>query len=151
MHPMKLFIRLSFNTFKSNLEHRRSRWNHKFRPVKDRFESLTSTIRALPLLWYASRPSSTWIEMHRVQYDTFDEGVVEYAWEPTNLPWHHPWYGLDYYQCFLVVNNGKERGMFPCPWALNIGLMGLSTEEIDRQYELSKDRAKRNLISGLDW
>ena len=82
--------------------------------------------------------------MYRVEYYTFDEGVVEYAWEPTNLPWDHPWYGLNYYQCFLVVNGGKERGMFPCPWAMNIGLANLNTEEVDRQHKLSMERARED-------
>ena len=155
---MKTFIFLTLNSFKSNYAHKmwptwtrldQQVWRKRINAV---IYSTASTIRAVPLMWHASRPSSTWVEMHRVEFDVFDEGVVEYEWVPTNLKWDHPHYGLDYYKCFLVIDkNGKERGMFPCPWALNIGLIGLNTEEIDRQYKLSVDRAKRNLISGLDW
>lgn len=145
MHSMKFFIDLSLNTFKSNLEHRRSRWNYTRRPVKEWFSSLTSTIRALPLLWHASRPRSVWTEMYRVEYDTFDEGVVDYEWVPTKLRRDNPHYGLDYYRCFLVIDkNGKERGMFPCPWALNIGLPNLNTYEVDRQHKLSIERARED-------
>ena len=44
-------------------------------------------------------------------------------------------WGLEYYNCFLIVDrNNNERGMFPCPWAWNIGLPILSAQKLKEKH-----------------
>ena len=138
MHPMKLFVRLAINSFKSNLEHKQSRWGYTPQWDKDVMTSLWSSIQRLPLMWKASRRDSNWIEMARVEYHTCtsdEDGIFEYEWHPSGRTMRETGWGLEYYNCFLIVDrNNNERGMFPCPWAWNIGLPILSAQKLKEKH-----------------
>jgi len=135
MHPMKMFIFLTLNSFKSNYAHKmwptwtrldQQVWRKRINAV---IYSATSTIKAVPLMWHASKPSSTWYELEKVFYNNEDGDVVT-GWEH-GLHSSNPHYGLDYYKVFLVCDcYGKDKGQFPCPWAWDIGL-GFETPVYD--------------------
>lgn len=152
---MKLFVKLVVNSFKSNLEHKQSRWGYTPQWDKDVIASLWSSAKSVPLMWKATRPGCMWIEMSRVEYHTCtsdEDGIFEYEWHPSGRTHEKAWWGLEYYNCFLIVDrNNNERGMFPCPWAWDIGLPRLGSDEIKKMHARFRDRRKQEEVPQLEW
>ena len=135
---MKLFVKLVVNSFKSNLEHKQSRWGYTPQWDKDVITSLWSSAKSIRLMWRATRPGCMWIEMARVEYHTCtsdEDGIFEYEWHPSGRTSSEKYWGLEYYNCFLVVDrHNNERGMFPCPWAWGIGLPRLNASDLKEKH-----------------